>query len=67
MPEDGRLDRNRSPKINKYKVALDGAVYTVYCINPVKAGSFEQEYKIIPEDCVYHDETCSRDRLKVNI
>ena len=30
-PEDGRLDGNRLPKINKYKVVLDGAVYTVYC------------------------------------
>ena len=25
-PEDGRLDRNRLPKINKYKVVLGGAV-----------------------------------------
>ena len=31
-PEDGRVDRNRLPKINKYKAVLDGAVYTFYCL-----------------------------------
>ena len=29
--EDGRVDRNRLPKIKKYTVVLDGTVYTVYC------------------------------------